>query len=104
MNKSTYDKYFKEYNRIGYEWKLLLREVVGQLGTVRFDEPFQIPVHSSNGDIYGVHVSSITIDDDGWVRITDTDGDVWFKDSLDDSACLSVICEIFEQTDCKLPD
>ena len=103
MNKKTYNQLFKEYNRIGHEWTTLLHDMVTELGSVRFDSPFQIPVRSSNGNIYGVHLEELAVDGGGYLKLTDTDGDVWFKESLDDSACLSVICEILEQTDYELP-
>ena len=90
-----YSKLFKEFERIGQQWRKLLRELVTELGTVCFDEPFEVAVHSSNGDIYGVHLKKLELTSDGYIKVTDSSGDVYYTDDLDDEVCLRVITEIF---------
>lgn len=99
MKQQDYSRYFKQHQQLTLQWQTLLREMVSQLGGITFNSQPHIAVNSSNGDWYGISVSSISIETDGYLVLTDDSGDVYHMKGLDGDMSLILISEIIEQTD-----
>lgn len=98
MNQQRYNRYFNQYQQLTHQWEILLKEMVSQLGKIIFENPPHLPVNSSNGDWYGITVTHLSMTEDGYLMLTDGDGDVYYKKALGGDASLILISEILEQT------
>ncbi len=99
MKQQDYSRYFKQHQQLTYQWQTLLREMISELGGITFNSQPHIAVNSSNGDWYGISVSSISVESDGYLMLTDGNGDVYYMEDLDGDMSLTLISEIIEQTD-----
>lgn len=99
MKQQDYSRYFKLHQQLTHQWQTLLRKMISELGGITFNSQPHIAVNSSNGDWYGISVSSISVESDGYLMLTDGNGDVYYMEDLDGDMSLTLISEIIEQTD-----
>lgn len=104
MTGKEYMKCFKAYQDLSHMWQVLLFEIITKLGGVSFENMPHIPLWTSYGTWEVISVKSLSMDEYGYLIITDCDNDIYFKKDLDGDTALLLISEIMEQTDFELDE